>query len=374
MDYYDFFIGLFTDYTTQVIGLGTAFLGLMSGVLGVFAVLRKQSLLGDAVAHASLPGIAMAFILSGTKNTLLIFGGAAFAGWLATFWISSIIKNTRIKSDAALAIVLAVFFGFGLVLLTFIQRMENANQAGLETYLFGQAATLLRQDVISMGAIAAFAIIVILLLWKELKLLTFDPQFARSLGFSQRWMDMVVNTLIVLSIVIGLQTVGVILMSALLIAPAAAARQWTNRMSGMIILSGIFGILSGVVGTGISSAGNNLSTGPVIVLVAVFIVVLSFIFAPGRGLLALAWQKNTNRKSLALNTLLQGMYETCRSHQNIKHQHSLAIIKALPGYNRKTLNALRHQGLVSISKENEWCLTDQGISKAGEAIKSGRMI
>ncbi len=374
MDYYDFFTGLFTDYTTQVIGLGTAFLGLMSGVLGVFAVLRKQSLLGDAVAHASLPGIAMAFILSGTKNTLLIFGGAALAGWLATFWISSIVKNTRIKSDAALAIVLAVFFGFGLVLLTFIQRMENANQAGLETYLFGQAATLLRQDVISMGAIAAFAIIVILLLWKELKLITFDPQFARSLGFSQRWMDMVVNTLIVLSIVIGLQTVGVILMSALLIAPAAAARQWTNRMSGMIVLSGIFGILSGVVGTGISSVGNNLSTGPVIVLVSVMIVVISFVFAPGRGLMALAWQKNKNRKSLALNTLLQGMYDTCRSHQNIKHEHSLAIIKTLPGYNRKTLKALRHEGLVSITKENEWCLTDLGISKAGEAIKSGRMI
>lgn len=372
MDQFEFFIRLFNDYTTQTIGMGTAFLGLMSGVLGVYAFLRKQSLLGDAVAHASLPGIALAFLLTGTKNTLLIFAGAALAGWVATFWISGIIRNTRIKSDAALAIVLAVFFGFGLVLLTFVQRMENANQSGLETYLFGQAATLLREDVTAMGIISVFALVVITLLWKEFKLMTFDEQFARTLGFNQKYTDLAINTLIVLSIVIGLQTVGVILMSALLIAPAAAARQWTNRMSTMVLLSAVFGILSGVVGTGISSAGNNLSTGPVIVLVAVAIVVVSFVFAPGRGWLARTIAKNQNRRSLALNKLLEALYQTCQNHRDIKHKHSINIIKAVPGYNQKTLNSLYEKGLIEITGDNQWCLTDQGIEIARESIKPGR--
>ena len=364
MELYNFFIDLFTDYTTQTIGLGTAVLGLMSGVLGVYAILRKQSLLGDAVAHSALPGIALAFLITGTKNTLIIFAGAAFAGWLATFWIGAIIKNTRIKSDAALAIVLSVFFGFGLVLLTFIQRIENANQAGLETYLFGQAATLLQQDVVTMAMIALFSLIVVVLLWKEFKLFSFDEQYAKTLGFNTRFLDFAINTLIVLAIVIGLQTVGVILMSALLIAPAAAARQWTNRLSGVVVLSALFGILSGVVGTGISSVGNNLSTGPVIVLVSIVIVLISFIFAPKRGWLAKLIGKQKNRQSLAVSKLLEGLYETCRAHQNVKHQHSLNIIKALPGYNKKTLLVLKNDGLIEFTTDMEWCLTDKGLFKA----------
>lgn len=363
MDQLDFFIRIFNDYTTQTIGLGTTFLGLMSGVLGVYAVLRKQSLLGDAVAHSSLPGIAMAFLLTGTKNTLLIFAGAALAGWVATFWISGIIKNTRIKSDAALAIVLAVFFGFGLVMLTYIQRMENANQSGLQSYLFGQAATLLREDVNLMGIISGFAIIVILLLWKEFKLMTFDEQFARSLGFNQKFINLVINTLIVLAIVIGLQTVGVILMSALLIAPASAARQWTNRMGSMVMLSALFGMLSGLIGTAISSTGNQLSTGPVIVLVAVSIVLFSFVFAPERGWLARLINKNKNRRSLELNKFIQVLYETCKNHEDIKHKHSIQILKALPGYHAGTLKTLKDGGFIEVAN-NQWCLTALGISRA----------
>lgn len=370
MDQLDFFIRLLNDYTTQTIGLGTTFLGLMSGILGVYAILRKQSLLGDAVAHASLPGIAMAFLLTGTKNTLLIFAGAALAGWIATFWISGIIKNTRIKSDTALALVLAVFFGFGLVLLTYIQRMENANQSGLESYLFGQAATLLREDVNLMGIISGFAIIIILLLWKEFKLMTFDEQFAKSLGFNQKFIDMAINTLIVLAIVIGLQTVGVILMSALLIAPAAAARQWTNRMSAMVILSALFGMLSGLIGTAISSAGNNIPTGPVIVLVAVCIVLFSFIFAPERGWLARAIHKNKNRRSLELNKFLQGLYETCRTHEDIKHKHAIQILKALPGYQSGIIKALREGGLIEVNS-NQWNITDLGIRRATSDGRNG---
>ncbi len=364
-----YFTDIFTDYTIQTIVMGAAVLGLMSGLLGTWAVLRRQSLLGDAVAHAALPGIAIAFLLAGVKNSLFFFVGAALTGWLATLWISSITNNTRLKSDTALAIVLAVFFGFGMVLITFIQRLPTANQAGLESFLFGQAATLLRQDVITMAIIAIAVMTVIGLMWKEFKLLAFDPQYAHSIGFNIKFLDILLNTLIVIAIVIGLQAVGVVLMSALLIAPAAAARQWTNKLSTMALVASIIGVLSGVAGTLISATASNLSTGPVIVLVSIFFVTISFLFAPQRGLIAQFVLKQKNKHRIELDTMLVNLYEICRQHDNPGHLHSLNILKPLPSFNKATINKLIENGLIRLTESRQWCLTEKGISKAKQISK-----
>lgn len=362
--FYDFLTGFFTDYTTQTIALGTIVLGGISGVLGSYAILRKQSLLGDAVAHAALPGIALAFLLSGIKNPLMLFLGAALSGWLASIWITNISNTTRIKSDTSLALVLAVFFGFGMVLLTYIQKVPTANQAGLETFLFGQAATLIRRDVLIMSMVAGIALLIILFLWKELKLLTFDPQFARSAGFNVRMLEVILNSLIVVAIVLGLQAVGVVLMSALLIAPAAAARQWTNRMSTMVILSMLFGALSGLIGTMISSAGSNISTGPVIILFAFAVVVISFIFAPERGLLAVYLIKQKSKRKFAVDRLLAELYDICRKHADPKHPHSVTILKTMPDYSHKSLEKLKEKKLIEVDQNKNWCLTPKGIERA----------
>ena len=361
MDIFEFIISLFTDYTTRTIGLGTAVLGIASGTLGTFTVLRKQSLLGDTIAHASLPGIALAFLITGIKNPFALFVGAALSGWLATVWVMSIISNTRIKSDAALGIVLAVFFGAGLVLLTIIQKMPNANQAGLETFLFGQAATLVVKDVIIMTAITGFSLLCLMLLWKEFKLVTFDPQFAKSLGYNIKLIDFYLNILIVLAIVLGLQTVGVVLMSALLIAPASAARQWTDRLGRMVILSAVFGALAGISGTAISSTGAKISTGPTIVLSAVVIVLISFLFAPQRGLIASAVRRAKNRRKLVLDKLIGSMYEICKTHESLDHRHSLAILKTLLEFNKRSVKVLEDRDFITVNKQKEWCLTQKGL-------------
>jgi manganese/zinc/iron transport system permease protein len=258
-----------------------------------------------------------------------------------------------------------------LVLLTYIQKLPNANQAGLETFLFGQAATLLKRDVITMGAIGAVTIAIIILLWKELKLFTFDPQFAKSLGFNTRFLDILLTSLIVLAIVLGLQTVGVVLMSAMLIAPAAAARQWTDRLNRMVILSAVFGALSGLAGTAISSYGSNISTGPTIILSSVFIVILSFLFAPNRGLIAKYLIREKNRKSLALNKVIAKMYEICRAHDNPAHQHSVAILKTLPGFSNRIIKLLEIKGLVDVDENRQWCLTKKGIESAMQLLVKG---
>ena len=177
---------LFFDYTLRTVALGSAMLGIVSGVLGAFAVLRKQSLLGDAVSHAALPGIALAFLVTGSKGSLGLMIGAFIAGWLATLFMMLVVSRTRIKQDAALGISLAVFFGFGLLLLTFIQRLPNASQAGLDKFLFGQAATLVGRDVIAMVVMGGIALLIVALLWKEFKLITFDPDFVADARLPER--------------------------------------------------------------------------------------------------------------------------------------------------------------------------------------------
>ncbi len=289
------FLGLLGDYTFQVVALGSALLGVISGVLGSFAVLRKQSLLGDGISHAALPGVVMAFLLTSSKNTEVLLLGALATGLLATLLMMGIVRHSRIKFDSALALVMSVFFGLGLVLLTFSQKIPNANQAGLNRFIYGQASTLLARDVKVMAVCGTVLLLLIVLFWKEFKLFSFDSEFGKTLGFGTAKLNLLLSFLVVLAIIIGLQTVGVVLMSAMLIAPAVAARQWSNQLWVMVALAAVFGAVSGVIGTLLSSAVPGLPTGPVIVVCATAIAAFSILFAPGRGVLHRIWQRRKAR-------------------------------------------------------------------------------
>jgi manganese/zinc/iron transport system permease protein len=354
---------VFTDYTLRTITLGTAVLGAICGMLGSFAVLRKQSLLGDAISHAALPGIAIAFLLTGTKDSNLLLIGALVSGLLGTYWIRGMISKTHLKTDTALGLILSIFFGFGMLLLTFIQKQPNANQAGLDKYLFGQAATLVESDVRLMVIVTAISLFILLLFWKEFKILLFDAEFTQTLGFNTKFIDILITFFIVLAIVLGLQTVGVVLMSAMLLAPAAAARQWTNSLAVMIVLSAIFGAFSGVVGTAVSASQDNLSTGPVIVLVAAVFVFFSFIFSPGRGLLFREIRFRQNRRELELKKTLQFMYSIAKNHEDISHPHAIRILNDFKGYTKGTLRKLEEKDWIVIRGQN-WSLTTTGYESA----------
>ncbi len=354
---------LFTDYTLRTITLGTAILGAICGMLGSFAVLRKQSLLGDAISHAALPGIAIAFLITGTKDNTLLLIGALVSGLIGAFWIRGITRNTHLKSDTALGLILSLFFGFGMLLLTYIQKQPNANQAGLEDYLFGQAATLLLNDVWLMAIVTAICLVILLLFWKELKMLLFDEEYTKTLGFNTRFLDILITTFIVVAIVMGLQTVGVVLMSAMLLAPAAAARQWTNSLGVMVILAAIFGAVSGTIGTAISASHNHLSTGPVIVLIAAVFVLVSFIFSPSRGLLFREIRFRKNRTDLELHKTLSFMFSIANAHEDIAHPHAIKILNNFQGYTKRTLQQLELKNYVTI-QGNMWSLTPLGYKTA----------
>jgi manganese/zinc/iron transport system permease protein len=275
---------LLSDYTARNVALGSGLLGVISGVLGCFAVLRRQGLLGDVLAHAALPGICLAYLLTNSKSSLVVLLGAAIAGWLAALALLQIVQQARLGEDSALGIVLSTFFAAGITLLTFLTKRGDAQGAGLDRFLFGQAAALIEEDVFVIAVLAAIAIGATALFYKEFKLLTFDALFARSIGLPTQALSVLLTSLVVVAIVIGLQTVGVVLMAAMLIGPAVAARQWTNRLGIMIVLAALFGAAAGLAGALLSLSAENIPTGPVTILSLTLIVVLSLLFAPARGL------------------------------------------------------------------------------------------
>ncbi len=275
---------LLSDYTARNVALGSGLLGVISGVLGCFAVLRRQGLLGDVLAHAALPGICLAYLLTNSKSSLVLLLGAAIAGWLAALALLQIVQQARLSEDSALGIVLSTFFAAGITLLTFLTKRGDAQGAGLDRFLFGQAAALIEEDVFVIAMLAAIAIGATALFYKEFKLLTFDALFARSIGLPTRALSVLLTSLVVVAIVIGLQTVGVVLMAAMLIGPAVAARQWTDRLGVMVALAALFGAAASLAGALISLSAENIPTGPVTILSLTLIVLFSLLLAPARGL------------------------------------------------------------------------------------------
>jgi manganese/zinc/iron transport system permease protein len=360
---------LFTDYTLRTVALGSAALGLVAGALGAFAVLRRQSLLGDAVSHAALPGIVLAFMLTGAKTPLVLVLGAALAGWAASLLVMLVTRTTRLKLDTALALVLSTFFGLGLVLLSLVQRSAAAGQAGLDRFLFGQAAALVGDDLATMSVLGALVLAALLVLWKEFKLLSFDPAFAGALGLPVRRLDVLLTTLLVIAIVIGLQTVGVVLMSAMVVAPAAAARQWTDRLGRLVLLSGALGAASGLCGAVLSSLVPRLPTGPTIILVVTAITAVSLLVAPRRGLLAARWRRGRQRRRVVADSVLADLYRLAAHHRDpAAAPHAIDALRAMRPQAgvRAGLRQLAAQGLAVTDPDGRWRLTEAGLARGRE--------
>lgn len=358
------------DHTIQNVVAGAVLLGLVSGVLGSFAVLRQQSLLGDTLAHAALPGICLGFLLAGSRELGVLAGGALLTATLAALAVQALVRFSRLKTDAALGSVLSLFFAVGVVLLTFIQGRADAAQGGLESFLFGQAAATLRSDLWLMGGVTAMALFLVTLFWKELKLVTFDPLFAASVGYPVALLETGLTALIALAVVVGLQMVGVVLMAAMVIAPPVAARQWTRRLEPMVALAGLFGVAAGVSGALISATTPGLATGPLVVLAASAIVLASLLLAPERGLLWEALKRRRDRRALADERLLATLYGLARRHHDPRYPAEQGMLDAYHGVGtRRVLARLAGLGMVRrvVHMPNEgahWELTEAGQRRA----------
>ncbi len=359
------------DYTLRTVLLGTAWIGIVGGSLGTIAFLRRQSLLGDVISHATLPGVVLAFLLWQQRDMGFLMAGAATAGLLATLTIFVLDVNTRINRDGAMGLTLALYFGTGLFLLSLLQNLPTARKAGLDKFIFGQAAALVHSDLVALIIAGLPALLLLAVFWKELKLVSFDPDYAVAIGLPVRRLELLIIVLIVVTIVIGLQAVGVILMSAMLIAPAASARQWTNQMSTMVALAGLIGAISGMTGAVISAMGPQIPTGPVVVLALTCMVILSLMLGARRGLLWRWLRTRRHRMQVRTESVLAALYEMWEEHGRQLHGHRPEVIQmaiAAPGSVSKTLGVLRHQGLAQQMPDGSWTLTEKGIETARASL------
>jgi manganese/zinc/iron transport system permease protein len=290
-------------YTDTVVVLGAVVLGVTSGVLGAFAVLRRRSLVGDAVAHSTLPGVCVAFLVAGVKDVPGLLAGAAVAGLVAALLMVGIERTGRISPDTAIGVVLSGFFSLGVVLLTHIASGADADQAGLENYLFGQAAGLLESDVAVMAVLGGSGLLVVALLRRALTTTLFDPAYAGAIGLPVRALEIVMTGLLVVAVVIGVRVVGAILMVAMLVVPTVVARQLAGRFPAVLALAGVVGAVVGATGS-LAATRGALPTGPVIVLVGFALALAAVLLAPGRGVLWRAAELSRRRRRVLRDAVL----------------------------------------------------------------------
>jgi manganese/zinc/iron transport system permease protein len=381
---------LVEDYNTRVVLVGTTLLGLAAGVVGNFTLLRKRALMGDALAHATLPGVALAFVLvtlagGDGKSLPLLLAGAAVSGMLGLGAILLIRNATRLKEDAALGIVLSVFFGAGIAVLGVAQQMKTGHAAGLEAFIYGKAASMGALDAELIGAAALVAAVVCVLLFKELRLLCFDEAFAGSRGYPVFVLDAVLMLLVVTVTLIGLQAVGLILMVALLVIPAAAARFWTERMATMAVISAAIGGASALVGAAMSALFPRLPSGAMIVLVATAGFLASMFLGTARGIVVRSLRAWRLRARIHREHLLRAVYEVLEAREPVAaaatfDQYApltLAELQAARAWTPRQLHALVRRGeangLVRLDAAGQVRLTPRGFREAEQVTYDHRL-
>lgn len=293
-----------SNFTFRTMLIGTTLIGATSGALGSFLYLRKQSLISDVIGHSAVLGVMVSFIFATAvlgvngRSMLTLTIGAVISSTLAVLLANSITKDTRIRIDAAMAIILSIFYGAGMVLMRLIMHSKLPNRGGIDKYMFGNAATLATDDLVTIAVFAGGAILIMLLFWKEFKVFTFDPILSTSLGFSPKILGPLMAGTTTVAIVIGVKAVGLILMIAFAIMPAAAARQWTKRLSTMVLLASAIGGLAGALGSYISVNLGKVPTGPVVVLVLFLVFIFSLLFAPERSVLRRSFARRAKMRKI----------------------------------------------------------------------------
>jgi manganese/zinc/iron transport system permease protein len=363
----------FQDPSITWVVLGITLLGIGSAYVGTFSFLDKKALLGDAISHAVLPGICLGFILAGEKNPVYIVTGAFLSGALATFLSSWLKKNTKLSEDTIIATILSVFFGIGIVMLTALQKSGNPEIAGLNSFIFGNAIGISETDLMIYGGLSLTIIAVLTLLLKEFRLMVFDPNYGKAIGFPMEAIRFLFNVLMILAVVIGIQAIGVVLMAALLITPGAAARFWTDRLNPLLILAACFSIVSGILGTYISFVLPQMPTGPWVVVFLSLIALLSFMFSPKSGIVFRYFSRKSYLRKTHRDHLMKALY---KAKEENKNGLSIEEIYELYPYQKaqidQSIKDLLQVGFIA-KNQSLVNLTPQGISDAMRIVRLHRL-
>jgi manganese/zinc/iron transport system permease protein len=364
----------FSDFNTNIVLLGSVLLGCACGVVGTFTVLRGRSLMADALAHAALPGVCIAFLITGSRELGPLLAGALAFGVLGVLAVMGIRRSSRVKEDAAIALVLSTTFGLGVALLSIVQRSPDAAHAGLEGFIFGKAASMVVRDVQLIAVVAGLVVITCGIFYRQFKVLCFDREFAHSAGVRVQLLDLLLMGLVCVCTVVALPAVGLVLAVAMLTIPAVAARCWSDRLGIMAIIAAVVGAMSGAIGSGISAMKPKLSAGPVITLVAALIFIASLLCAPRRGLIAGWWRKRAMRNKISLQNILRAIFEVQEAQQAaLVPVCDVALKRAWTPAELDSL--LRHavrRGLVS-READRVALSPEGRKQAQAIVRTHRL-
>jgi manganese/zinc/iron transport system permease protein len=377
------------DYNTRVVLAGTMLLGVSSGVVGTYMLLRKRALVGDVASHAALPGIGLAYLIMeqshpGLGKWLpgLLFGAAisAAAGLLVSHGLRQI---RRIKEDAALGITLSLFFGAGVALFTLIQALPTGQSAGLNDFIFGKAASMIGSDVIGLAAAACLVISVCALVHKELALICFDAEYAAAAGWSVGGFDLLLTALVIVVTVLGMQSVGLLLVVALLVLPPTSARFWTDRLGTMVWTAALLGGVASACGVLLSAGVPKLAAGATIVLMGTFGFVVSVLFGRRGGLFWRLQDGWETRQRVGLDDLLRAVYEVIEPNLNASESDLTQWPVTLPKLTssrrwttqrvRTLLQLAQSRGLMRCDAQDRYLLTAAGRREALRAVRNHRL-
>ena len=383
------------NYNTRLVILSTAFLGMVSGIVGSLLLLRKRSLMGDALSHATLPGVGIAFAvmvaLGGSGKELGgLWLGAILSGVLGVATMLLIVKTTRLQDDVAMGLVLSIFFGAGVAILSSVQKMPSGSAAGLESYIYGKTASILYQDFILILTTSLISGGICILLLKEFTLLCFDENFGAASGWPMMRLDILLLAVVTVVTVAGLQSVGLILMIALFIIPAAAARFWAKRLVNMMVLASVIGFISGWIGGGLSALYTKLPAGAVIVLVAAFFFLISMFFAPARGIFPRSRRRHLLNIKVGEQHILRGIYELLEEEAKSDDEQHQEAFKRVRNENISFLELLEkrswnpqelgkllsrgyRKGYIEQAKGENLRLTEEGFGKASRITRNHRL-
>lgn len=373
------------DYNTRIVLLSCALLGAAAGLVGSFMLLRKRALVADSLAHATLPGIGIAFMVAlawggDAKSLPVLLTGAVISGLVGVGSMMAMRRWTRLGEDAILGVVLSVFFALGVCMIDIASRLP-ASSAGLESFIYGKAASMVASDAWLVGVFAALALLVAVLLFKELRLICFDSTYAASLGLPVSWLDAVLMGLVVTVVVVGLQAVGLILIVALMIIPPAAARFWTDRLGLMLVIAGVLGGLSGLLGASLSALFRGLASGPMVVLVATALFGFSLLLGTARGTLRRGWVRWRQVIRVRRQHLLRRIYEICElgAPRGAVDLQAPIGIEQLAERGHRVPHALarlreaRRLGWVEQVDGVRWRLTSDGAAEAVRVTRNHRL-
>jgi manganese/zinc/iron transport system permease protein len=376
------------EYNTRLVVLAAGVLGLASGAVGTFMLLRKRALLGDALSHATLPGVGLAFILATLtgvteKSLPVLLAGAVVTGVLGAGTILALSRYTRLKEDAALGVTLSVFFGAGVAVLGVVQQVGSSAAAGLETYIYGSTASMIGADAWFIAGAAGLVVVACGLLFKEFKLICFDAGFAKGQGWPVGALDVMLAGLVVVVVVVGLQAVGLILIIAMLIIPAAAARFWTDRLLSMVVAAAVIGAVSSSFGAAVSALLPRLPSGATIVLVAVGVFAVSMLIGPARGIAPRRLRRSRLNRRIDRQHLLRAMYEVREPVTDARGSRSPVgdvgfddLLRRRSWETRKLARILRRaerDTLLRPTADKHWALTERGEEEAIRIVRNHRL-